>query len=99
MLSIAERTVIGSAIEEAVTCLPEGFELRLYISAGGIGVSLNGQADDDHTNSLDFFNGWQKIGEMIRDALTAAIAAGENGRLTPHRKTRNPPPGREDETG
>ena len=87
-LSIAQRTVIGSAIEEAVTLLPEGFELRLHISKGDVGVVV--ESDNRETwpvrDTLELADAWPVLADCIRDLTQAAIEAGEGGRLTPKRK-------------
>ncbi len=70
-MEIAERVVIGSAIEEALALLPEGWQLQLELSRGWWGVFLIDPMQRRHPHTVT--NEGHTIHDAIRDAAEYAI--------------------------
>jgi len=79
LLSIAQRAVIGSAIEEACATLPPGWNIKIDLEFEGGSVDLY----DPAGNKIDYPSNHEKLSDSIRDAIECAIelaAAVERGR-------------------
>ncbi len=69
MMDIAERTRIGSAIEEAAELLPEKWDITITIYRGSVSVELV----DDDGDSLEFPSNRETLSDEIRDAVECAV--------------------------
>ena len=81
-LSIAARIIIGSAVEEAIALLPDGYEIRIYISRSSVDMSLSAPDKEDASKVGECFDcgfSLDSLSDDIRDAVKFAIKhAAEN---------------------
>lgn len=70
MMTIAERTVIGSAIEEACELLPDGWWIEIHLEHDGGGVELY----DPEGERREFPTNYERMSDEIRDAIEYAAA-------------------------